>query len=109
MKNISLVTESLENVTGGADGWQGSFSGPWMTVCNITSGYLALRTDHFRDENNEIGNFFLAVFGGGEVNGHHLVGVGDASCHSCKPLPLKFGEKRLLSYSVGLKALTVDI
>ena len=68
MKNISLVTESLENVTGGADGWQGSFSGPWMTVCNITSGYLALRTDHFRDENNEIGKMY---------NGQQVQMVGD--------------------------------
>ena len=43
------------------------------------------------------------------MDGGLLVFIGYASSHGRKSLGLQLGEQHLLSYAVGLQALTVDV
>ena len=74
MEKKELTEEELAGITGGADGWQGLFEGPWKKVCNLTSGYLALRTAPLDDESNEIGVLYngceVQIIGNESDNGY---------------------------------------
>ena len=60
-ENIELkkITETeLKEITGGADGKVGLYEGPWKTVRNLKTGWLAIRTDPVYDYRNEIGQLY---------------------------------------------------
>ena len=62
MEEIKKVNdEALEDVAGGT----GGFTGQWMTVRNITSGYLAIRTAPAFKYENEINH--IGLYNGDQV------------------------------------------
>ena len=77
MKDIemNMMTEDeLKEVTGGAQGWSGLYQGPWKTVCNLQTGWLALRTAPAYDYTNEIGQLYngdsVQICGNSSGNGY---------------------------------------
>ena len=55
----SIVSEDeLATVAGGKYGWWGTFDGPWLRVCNLQTGWLALRNYPSYNEANEIGQLY---------------------------------------------------
>ena len=76
-KNIELKALSeneLNEITGGADGKVGLYEGPWKTVCNLQTGWLAIRTAPCYDYTNEIGQLYngdsVQIIGNGSGNGY---------------------------------------
>ncbi len=76
-KNVELkaLTESeLNEITGGAPGKQGLYEGPWKTVCNLQTGWLAIRTAPAYDYTNEIGQLYngdaVQIIGNSSGNGY---------------------------------------
>lgn len=69
--------KEVEKVNGGADGKQGLYEGPWKTVSGLTTGYLALRTEPYYSETNEIGELYngqeVQVIGNDSGNGYTWV------------------------------------
>lgn len=66
-----LNPEELENVAGGASG-----QGTWRTVCNLTSGYLAIRTAASANYENEINHTGLLNGDQVQITGPSVVGTG---------------------------------
>ena len=60
-------------------------------------------------EDNLIGYLLLGFLLSLHMNGHLLVFIADAAGYRCDALSLKTGEEHLLSNTVGLQSLTVDI
>ena len=54
----ALNETELNEITGGADGKVGLYEGPWRTVCNLQTGWLAIRTAPVYDYSNEIGQLY---------------------------------------------------
>ena len=76
-KNVELnvLTEKeLNEITGGIDGKSGLWEGPWKTVCNLQTGWLAIRTAPCYDASNEIGQLYngdsVQITGNGTNNGY---------------------------------------
>ncbi len=76
-KNIELKKleeNELNEITGGADGKVGLYEGPWMTVCNLQTGWLAIRTAPCYDYTNEIGQLYngdsVQIIGNSSGNGY---------------------------------------
>ena len=76
-KNIEkkmITAEELDAITGGVDGWAGLYDGPWKTVCNLKTGWLALRTAPAYDYTNEIGQLYngdaVQICGNASGNGY---------------------------------------
>ncbi len=56
---LKKIEESeLKEITGGAEGKVGLYEGPWKTVCNLQTGWLAIRTAPYYDYSNEIGQLY---------------------------------------------------
>ena len=53
-----VADDELETIAGGQEGWWGTHNGPWLHVCNLQSGWLALRNYPSYDYNNEIGQLY---------------------------------------------------
>ena len=53
-----ITEEELSTISGGQDGWVGLYEGPWKTVMNLQTGWLALRTAPIYDYSNEIGQLY---------------------------------------------------
>ena len=53
-----VTEEELSAISGGQDGKVGLYEGPWKTVMNLQTGWLALRTAPVYDYNNEIGQLY---------------------------------------------------
>ncbi len=69
-----VTEEELKSIAGGAEGWCGLYDGPWKTVCNLQTGWLALRTAPSYDYSNEIGQLYngdsVQICGNGSDNGY---------------------------------------
>lgn len=69
-----LSEAELNEVNGGVDGWSGLYQGPWKTVCNLQTGWLAIRTAPCYDYSNEIGQLYngdtVQICGNGSGNGY---------------------------------------
>ena len=73
MNKLNKITDKqLDNITGGAFGYMGQ----WMTVKNITNGYLAIRTAPSYRYENEINH--IGLFNGEQVQiaGQSVRGTG---------------------------------
>ena len=53
-----ITQEELTAINGGQDGKVGLYEGPWKTVMNLQTGWLALRTAPIYDYSNEIGQLY---------------------------------------------------
>ena len=76
-ENVELkkvTEEELKEITGGAYGKQGLYEGPWKTVCNLQTGWLAVRTAPCYDYTNEIGQLYngdsVQIIGNSSGNGY---------------------------------------
>ena len=63
--------QELENVAGGAAG-----TGVWKTVCNLTGGYLAIRTAPAAQYENEINHIGLKNGEQVQIKGNYVQGSG---------------------------------
>ncbi len=73
MEELKKINDqALEDVTGGATGYMGQ----WMTVRNIQSGYLAIRTAPAYKYENEINH--IGLYNGEQVQiaGQYVEGTG---------------------------------
>ena len=72
LKKIDM--ENLEEIVGGQDGKVGLWEGPWKTVMNLKTGYLAIRTQPAYDDSNIIGELYngesVQITGNGTDNGY---------------------------------------
>ena len=76
-KNVELKAiseEELNAINGGVDGKVGLCEGPWRIVCNLQTGWLALRSHNSYDYTNEIGQLYngdyVQIVGNGTDNGY---------------------------------------
>ena len=73
----NITEEELKNIAGGNDGLPSGYDGSWRVVCNLQSGWLALRTAPAYDYSNEIGQLYngdsVQITGGYSGNGYVYV------------------------------------
>ena len=74
IEKVFLSDDELKEIAGGVDGWRGLYDGPWKTVCNLQTGWLALRTEPEYAYSNEIGQLYngdvVQICGNGSDNGY---------------------------------------